>query len=1118
MDYYDLSLRVQENGDILASSAQGEWQGKLNLDYKKEIGLAMQLIEKDETDKELLQKVGSTLFGALFNNNISSNLAAIKAHADENECGVRLRLIFENPEIASIPWEFLYDDSTNTFLANDPKTAISRYINVPLKKQDIKPASLPLRMLLVISSPDGMSHLDSDGEVKLIRQALQDHVSSGQIEIDTITRATITEIDQRLNEKPYNVLHFIGHGVFENNKGFIVLMDEKGHAALFDEERFANLFLGKKGLGLVILNSCEGAKRSSSKVFAGMAPNLVRRGIPAIIAMQYSIRDSTAKLFADKFYRSLALGKPVDEAVQSTRNLISVQIGLDKRDFATPVLYMRAADGIILDLAKTKERDLSVKDFKSPDLPSKDELPEADIKLPIGSKHIALRNRLFTGRQEDLKWLANVLLYSSPEDDATGAVITGWRGVGKSQLAIEFCYRYGRFLQGIHWVQADQNIPTEIADCGRSMNLSGWPDKLQEQVDATLKAWRDGGIHLIVFDNVENHQVVQDWLSRILPAKLLVTSYQTIWPTNLGMAVKEIKTLDILQSKELLCKLAPRLGQEDDSCLDELANRLDNLPLALDLAGRYLAFNPDISPSDYLSDLEDASCSLEHTSLKLDYGPSPTNHIPLGATVGLSWKQLKDSVIDTLAKLIFRVCGYCAPNRPIPRTLLEDLLSTRASKQMLSEALMKLDRLGLIAPTKNGRMQHGLLAEFARQKDLEADESALPALVESISRLTTQAVKSKSLEKMRSLHEHLDFIAQAAEEAKLPKTGVLWNNLGRHLQNLADYVNAKEILERALKIDEQVYGPDHPDVARDVNSLGSVLQDLGEFQEARKCHERALKIDEQVYGLDHPDVARDVNSLGGVLQDLGDFQEARKCYERALKIDEQVYGPDHPDVARDVNSLGSVLRVLGDFQEARKYIERALKINEQVYGPDHPDLARDVNDLGAVLQDLGDFQEARKCYERALKINEQVYGPDHPDVAINVNNLGIVLKALGDFQEARKCYERALKIDEQVYGPYHPKVAIRVNNLGGVLLALGDFQEARKCFERALKIDEQVYGPDHLDVAKEVNNLGLVLKALGDRLSAKKYLKRALKIYEKSLGSDHANTRMIKKNLRKLAR
>jgi len=67
--------------------------------------------------------------------------------------------------------------------------------------------------------------------------------------------------------------------------------------------------------------------------------------------MQYPIEDSTALLFADKFYRSSALARPVDEAVQETRNLIFTQGGRDKRDFATPVLYMRAKDGIILNLA-----------------------------------------------------------------------------------------------------------------------------------------------------------------------------------------------------------------------------------------------------------------------------------------------------------------------------------------------------------------------------------------------------------------------------------------------------------------------------------------------------------------------------------------------------------------------------------------------------------------------------------------------------------------------------------------------------------------------------------------------------------------------------------------------
>jgi hypothetical protein len=349
MDYIDLSIRVQDDGDILASSDLGESYGRLNLN-QDEIWHILQAIEEDLTQEEHLKRLGSILFDALFDKKISNQFAALKAEAENMGRGIRLRLIFENPEIAALPWEFLYEESTNTFLANDPKTALSRYIDVPLRRQEIKPASLPLKMLLVISSPSDLDPLDSEGEEGLIRKALEKHISSGLIQIDTISKATIDAIYQKMNDKAYNVFHFIGHGVFGNNKGHVALVDEDGRASLLDDEAFANLFLGRRGLGLVILNSCEGAMTSSGQVFRGMAPCLVQRGIPAVVAMQYTILDSTAKIFAEEFYRSLARGEPVDRAVQSARNLISIKVKLDNRDFATPVLFMRAKDGLILNL------------------------------------------------------------------------------------------------------------------------------------------------------------------------------------------------------------------------------------------------------------------------------------------------------------------------------------------------------------------------------------------------------------------------------------------------------------------------------------------------------------------------------------------------------------------------------------------------------------------------------------------------------------------------------------------------------------------------------------------------------------------------------------------------
>lgn len=364
MNYHDFELLVTPDHKIRASSEQGEEEGELRLDMN-EIGLALQLIEHGSrhaarrdavradlparsTNAALLKGLGTRLYQALFPADIYGHLRASVAGAEAVRHGVRLRLIIEPPELSALPWEFLYDDDTNTFLANSTQTVLSRYIRVPMSKRDVKAASPPLKILLVISSPQDLARLDAEGEERLIREALADHLEAGQIEMDVLNEATRRNISQKLREKSYNVFHFIGHGIFEGDKGSLALIDQDNMARLMDDESFSNFFLGNRSLGLVILNACQGAATSSHQAFVGLAPHLVRRGIPAVIAMQYPIADSTAKLFADEFYRTLALGWPVDAAAQTTRNAISMEVGLDLPDFATPVLFMRAKDGVIL--------------------------------------------------------------------------------------------------------------------------------------------------------------------------------------------------------------------------------------------------------------------------------------------------------------------------------------------------------------------------------------------------------------------------------------------------------------------------------------------------------------------------------------------------------------------------------------------------------------------------------------------------------------------------------------------------------------------------------------------------------------------------------------------------
>ncbi|HII06517.1 MAG TPA: hypothetical protein HA349_04155, partial [Methanotrichaceae archaeon] len=442
--------------------------------------------------------------------------------------------------------------------------------------------------------------------------------------------------------------------------------------------------------------------------------------------------------------------------------------------------------------------------YRPPPPPPPDVLP-ARNGLPPGKRLDFLANDVFTGREEDLLGLAHVLLH---EPNSRGAGInqaataaTGLGGIGKSQLAVEFCYRYGRFFHGVHWIQADQDISAEVAACGASMNLPRWPaDKVPEQVALTLRTWEEGGPRLVVLDNVEDPATVQEWLPKMQLARLILTSRRSEWPADMGLLIWPLGVLTLPESLTLLRKLAPRLKDVDDSDLENLAERFGCLPLALDLAGRYLHDRTDLSVEDYLAELEEAGNSLEHTSLKDWADHNPTKHATnLAATFSLSWDQLGEDEADALARQIFLTCGYCAPNTPIPKSLLANVMGTggTSQKQKLDLALRRLLRLGLLKFTECGPSQHPLLSEFARYLDFEG--AALPSLAESLSVLSYDAHETGLPERVMPLREHLKSVAKVAENAELETAGSLWNNLGCHLKEIAEYKNAEEAHRRALE-------------------------------------------------------------------------------------------------------------------------------------------------------------------------------------------------------------------------------------------------------------------------------------------------------------------------------
>jgi tetratricopeptide (TPR) repeat protein len=256
---------------------------------------------------------------------------------------------------------------------------------------------------------------------------------------------------------------------------------------------------------------------------------------------------------------------------------------------------------------------------------------------------------------------------------------------------------------------------------------------------------------------------------------------------------------------------------------------------------------------------------------------------------------------------------------------------------MAPDALHRATELGLIEPRADGSLVlHRLLAAFLRHEagpELEPARAAVEQTVLDAAGRLNAAGYTTPLARWRS---HLQFVAEQAAQGQTSRAGGLLDELGVHLQMVAEFAAARGAHESALAIDQAALGPKHPDVAIRLNNLGLVLQDLGDLAGARTALERALAISEAALGPKHPAVARDVNNLGNVLQDLGGLAGARAAFERALAIGEATLGPDHPNVAIRLNNLGDVLRALGDLAGARAAFERALRIFTAALPPGHP--------------------------------------------------------------------------------------------------------------------------------------------------------------------------------------
>ncbi|HVG00376.1 MAG TPA: CHAT domain-containing protein [Chloroflexia bacterium] len=311
----------------------------------------------DTVETAAAKEFGGKLFNTLFKGDAQECLRRDLSYAQQQDARLRLRLsLTEAPELADLPWEYLYNPANNKFLALSVETPVVRYLEL---RERIAPLTVnpPLRVLMMVSSPSDFDALDTEAEAKNLHSALADLEARGLVEIETMEDANLAALQRRLRRGEYHIFHFIGHGGYDHQteQGVLILEDDHGRGRAVSGQDLGMLLHDHRCLRLAILNACEGGRADRKDPFAGTAQSLLQQGIPAVIAMQFEITDDAAIAFAHEFYEALSDNYPVDAALTEARkSLFGQGRGLE---WGTPVLYLRAPNGRIFDVQRAPESD-----------------------------------------------------------------------------------------------------------------------------------------------------------------------------------------------------------------------------------------------------------------------------------------------------------------------------------------------------------------------------------------------------------------------------------------------------------------------------------------------------------------------------------------------------------------------------------------------------------------------------------------------------------------------------------------------------------------------------------------------------------------------------------------
>lgn len=720
------------------------------------------------------------------------------------------------------------------------------------------------------------------------------------------------------------------------------------------------------------------------------------------------------------------------------------------------------------------------------------------------------RNTRFTGREALLNEAYHLLQGS---EQAAGVVaLHGMSGVGKTQFAAEYVYRFGSEYDVVWWVNAESRVTYRrfLAELAPRLGLSTGAE-YGERLRAVRDSLRRGdpyGRWLLILDGADEPDQIWD-LVPTGPGHVLITSRNPEWGEH-NSRLLEVPVYSRDESVAFIRRRAPRLTETE---AHQLAEALEDLPLLLDQTAGWLN-DSDLSVEEYIQ-LLDGGIDQDVVKVSADF--------PLAFQT--AWSILLNKLRETVPESVdlLRLCTFFAPGS-IPVRLLKEmpldqmpeqiaglvndpLLWNRAINQLRQYSVVRLESHESIGDevvsSGESLYLHRMVHQIVRKDMPEEDRREF---IDVVRRALAAAdpgrpTDTRLWETYAEIVPHLEYADVL--HSKDPNVQRLVLNCLRYMWFTGEYTSGIRLGERALDAWRSLLGETHPRIWELTYHYTNSLRSAGDYQTTEAIERAAVEHLLEERGERDLDYLRAANGLAGDLRGLGRFDEALELSQRLFDTYRELLGEQDSRTLNALNNLGASLRLLGRYQETLDIDRRTLEARRSLLRGRHPWTLSSETCYAIDLRLLGRYTEAESVQAKNVREYRLVMGADNPRTLRAEHNLALCQYRGGDRDKAGLLFSRVLERGERVMGETHPWTLMFAVSQSCFAREHGDIDQAREASESIIARYELLLTDGHPFLVGVRANQALILRSVGERDHAYALAEQALAGMAAAVGENH---------------